>query len=101
MHKKSKFYYWKSLLGAFLWLLSLVALVFAWIASVRETGTFLGLPVAHLFWDALVLGVLSLGAKTGHKPCSQHMEMAKEEMKPEEMKPEEIKPEEMKQGEAQ
>lgn len=57
----------KPLAGKVLWLLSLVALVMAWAASANPNGLFLKLPVAHLFWDALVLGVLALGLKNcGH-----------------------------------
>lgn len=48
-----------------------MALVFAWIASGQQDGTFIGLPVAHLFWDALILAVLSLGLKVG-KHCGGH-----------------------------
>ncbi|MDP2696332.1 MAG: hypothetical protein Q8O87_03745 [bacterium] len=61
----------RNLVGAALWFLAVIALVFAWIASGRTTGTFLGLPVAHLFWDALILGVLALGQKVG-KHCGGH-----------------------------
>jgi len=58
--------YCKVMCGAFLWLLALVAFISAWIASFRETGMFLGLPVAHLYWDSLVLGILAIGVKVGH-----------------------------------
>lgn len=50
-----------------MWLLSLAAFIAAWIASLKQTGMFLGLPVAHLYWDALVLGILAIGIKVGHK----------------------------------
>ncbi len=59
------------LLGTILWSGSAVALVLAWIASARPTGAAIGLPVAHLYWDALVLGVLALGLKVG-KHCGGH-----------------------------
>ena len=65
-HGAHKRYHW---LGAALWLLSLLAFVFAWIASFRTAGTFLGLPVAHLYWDALILGVLALGVKVKNVTC--------------------------------
>lgn len=61
-HKKKGW----SWLGMILWVLAFVALMMAWIASARPNGLFLSLPVAHLFWDALVLGVLSLGVKMHH-----------------------------------
>ncbi|OGY62876.1 MAG: hypothetical protein A2745_01930 [Candidatus Harrisonbacteria bacterium RIFCSPHIGHO2_01_FULL_44_13] len=61
----------RNLLGLLLWAASALALVAAWVASTRQTGVFLGLPVAHLFWDSLILGVLALGLKVG-KHCGGH-----------------------------
>ena len=55
----------KMILGKVLWLLSAVALVLAWVASASQNGMVLQIPVAHLFWDALILGVLAIGLK-GH-----------------------------------
>lgn len=58
-----------------LWLAAALALVLAWVASAKADGMVCfgardaggkcasGLPVAHLFWDALILGVLSMGLK--------------------------------------
>lgn len=56
-------------LGGILWVLSVVALVMAWVASASTNGLFLQLPVAHLFWDALILGVLALGCKMDMGYC--------------------------------
>ena len=55
----------KPLLGKVLWLLSAAALVLAWVASASANGMVFQIPVAHLFWDALILGVLAIGLK-GH-----------------------------------
>lgn len=61
-----------------LWLAAALALVLAWVASAKADGMVCfgardaggkcasGLPVAHLFWDALILGVLSMGLKKHH-----------------------------------
>ncbi|MEK7590397.1 MAG: hypothetical protein AAB454_01665 [Patescibacteria group bacterium] len=74
--------YCKGVCGAFLWLLSLVTFISAWVASLSETGMFLGLPVAHLYWDALVLGVLAIGVKVGHpKHVCAHGEQSTVEAK--------------------
>ena len=74
--------YCKTMCGAFLWLLAAFALISAWIASFSETGMFLGLPVAHLYWDALVLGVLAIGVKVGHpKHVCAHGEQSTVEAK--------------------
>jgi len=63
----------KGSLASLLWLGAAVALVFAWKASFSPTGLFLKLPVAHLYWDALVLGVLALGLKRcGGAGLKQH-----------------------------
>ena len=67
-------------------MLSLLALISAWIASLRTTGSFLGLPVAHLYWDALVLGVLALGVKAGRGKYCEHAGMCDECMPEEEEK---------------
>jgi len=59
------------------WLLALVSLIMAWVASASADGLICmaervngqcpkgGLPVAHLFLDSLSLGVLALGLKMG------------------------------------
>ncbi len=53
-----KLFHWVS--GA-LWLLSVVALVLAWVA-VNRRGLIFGLEPLAWYWNALVFGVLSLGA---------------------------------------
>lgn len=74
--------YCKGACGAFLWLLSLLMFIGAWIASFSESGMALGLPVAHLYWDALVLGVLAIGVKVGHsKHACAHGEQSMGEAK--------------------
>jgi len=64
--------------------LSALALILAWVASAKADGMVCfksrgadgrcpsGLPVAHLFWDALILGVLSTGLGGGRN-CGMGM----------------------------
>ncbi|MDO8584804.1 MAG: hypothetical protein Q7R85_01645 [bacterium] len=58
--------------------LAAFALILAWVASAKADGMVCfkarvdgkcpsGLPVAHLFWDALILGVLSTGLGNGQR----------------------------------
>ncbi len=70
-------YHWRCcarpLLGKLALGLATLALILAWVASAKADGMVClkarasdgrcpsGLPVAHLFWDALILGVLSIG----------------------------------------
>lgn len=67
-----------------LWVLSVLSLVMAWVASTRADGTYClkardanggcpsGIPVAHFFLDSLSLGVLALGlgGACGKRDCS-------------------------------
>ncbi len=80
---------WKPLLGEIFWVGSLLGLILAWTASFNSDGAIClkareapvapatqgtcgrGIPVAHLFWDSLVLGVLAIGAKLGGGFCEK------------------------------
>lgn len=66
MMKCSKWAHW---LGMVLWLLAVVALVLAWVA-VRQKGLILGLEPLAWYWNALIFGVLSLGAGKCDTTCS-------------------------------
>lgn len=54
--------------GKLFWLVALIALILAWVATFK--GTVWGLDAMHWYWDALVLGVLALGLKmASHRGC--------------------------------
>lgn len=66
----------RPILGKLTLALASLALILAWVASAKADGMVCfksrvdgrcpsGLPVAHLFWDALILGVLSIGVSHG------------------------------------
>lgn len=61
--KMQQIYHWKQKTGAVLWVVSLLALIAAWIASNSEFGLVWGRDEIHWYLDALVLGVLALGCK--------------------------------------
>ena len=50
------------LAGIILWLASATTLVFAWLSG---NGFMLGRNSTQWYWDALVLGILAVGAKLG------------------------------------
>ena len=50
------------LAGVVLWALAALALVLAWVAVARR-GLVFGLEPLAWYWNALVLGVLSMGTK--------------------------------------
>ena len=58
----------KCLLWKTLWGLSVIALISAWVAT--RNGQVWGLNAEHLFWDALVLGVLAIPIKLDCHSCS-------------------------------
>lgn len=82
MMNSSKMHMVKMWTGKVFWLLALLALIMAWVASANSDGVVClksradngscpggGLPVAHLFLDSLALGVLAMGLKCGGMGC--------------------------------
>lgn len=79
------------MLGKLTLALASLALILAWVASAKADGMVCfksrvdgrcpsGLPVAHLFWDALILGVLSVSFGHGrHGACMSKMDEAESE----------------------
>ncbi len=78
MMNGSKMHTVKMWAGKVMWLVALLALIMAWVASANADGVIClrsrgdtgacpggGLPVAHLFLDSLALGLLALGIKCG------------------------------------
>lgn len=62
------------MLGKGLWILSLLALV-GGLVALWSGGTFLGVAVMTWYWNALVGGVLALGAKMSkHHWCMHQMQ---------------------------
>jgi hypothetical protein len=55
--------------GLLLWVAAIIALVYAWVATVR--GSILGEQAEFWFWNALILGVLAvpLRARSGNGTC--------------------------------
>jgi len=63
---------WMPFFGKFLWVLSLLALVGGLIALWRGIGEFWGVSYQTWYWNALVGGVLALGAKVSKRHCCSH-----------------------------
>ena len=61
-HKMSSLYKPMMILQKVLWVAALLCLIFAWVAIGIKNLVFYLEPLAW-FWNALILGVLSLGSK--------------------------------------
>ncbi|MDP3729438.1 MAG: hypothetical protein Q8R26_01625 [bacterium] len=59
---------WQSVVGNVLWGAAMVAVVLAWVAMARK-GLIFGLEPLAWYWNALVLGVLSIGASKSGCGC--------------------------------
>ena len=68
---------WKPMLGMVLWKYGLLCLIFGLLA-LFQGGEFLRISVMTWYWNALVGGVLALGAKSSHSMCSGRCEMSKQ-----------------------
>lgn len=60
---------WQPLTGTVIWLLALLALIFAWVA--KDT-VFLGYTGLGWYWNALVLGVLAIPLRLKDNWCKEH-----------------------------
>ncbi len=67
---------WMPFLGKALWILSFLALIGGLIAFWRG-GEFYGVSAMTWYWNALVGGVLALGAKASKHHWCQHQMMQK------------------------
>lgn len=85
----------RPMLGKLTLALASLALILAWVASAKADGMVCfksrvdgrcpsGLPVAHLFWDALILGVLSVSFGHGRHGACMGGECKMEELESEE-----------------
>lgn len=60
---------WQAVVGNVLWGAGLVAVVLAWVAMARKGLLVFGLEPLAWYWNALVLGVLSMGASKSCGSC--------------------------------
>mgnify|MGYP001617166196 FL=1 len=67
---------WMPVLGKALWALSFLAFL-GGLAAFLRGGEFYGVSVMTWYWNALVGGVLSLGAKASKHHWCQHQMMGK------------------------